>query len=79
MLVAIPRETNPHECRVAATPATVKKIIALGYDVVVASGCGERANFLDEEYASAGAKVESEAQKIWAEGDIVLTVAPPRK
>lgn len=77
MLVAIPRETNPNECRVAATPATVKKIIALGYEVVVASGCGERANFLDEQYVSAGATVESAHQKVWGESDIVLTVAPP--
>lgn len=77
MLVAIPRENSDDECRVAATPASVKKIIALGYEVLVECGCGERANFLDRQYEEAGAKVTSDASQIWSEADIVLTIAPP--
>ncbi|MCP4082541.1 MAG: Re/Si-specific NAD(P)(+) transhydrogenase subunit alpha [Planctomycetaceae bacterium] len=77
MLVAIPREKNPEECRVAATPASVKKIIALGYDVLVEKGCGERANYLDDQYADAGAQVQSDSQAVWGSADVILTVAPP--
>ena len=77
MLVAIPQENSDDECRVAATPASVKKMIALGYDVLVESGCGQRANFLDSQYEKAGAEVTSDGGKIWSQGDIVVTIAPP--
>ncbi len=77
MLVAIPREESSAECRVAATPQSVKKIIGLGYQVLVQSGCGERANFPDEQYRAAGATVTDDASEIWSRADLVLTIEPP--
>ena len=77
MLVAIPRENNDEECRVAATPASIKKIKALGYEVLVEQGCGERANFLDHQYKEAGAELTSDGARIWSEADVVVTIAPP--
>ena len=47
----------PGETRVAATPTTVPKLIALGYDVVVEAGAGEGSSFPDAAYAAAGATV----------------------
>ena len=38
MRIAVLKESAPGETRVAATPDTVKKIIALGHSVVVAAG-----------------------------------------
>ena len=77
MLVAIPRENAVDECRVAATPASIKKLKALGYDVAVEAGAGLKANFLDEQYQAAGAMLEPDSQQLWSAADIVLTVAPP--
>lgn len=66
---------RPGENRVAATPATVGKLIALGYDVLVAAGAGAAAAFPDSAYAQAGATVV-DADAAWG-AEIVLTVNPP--
>ncbi|WP_370447501.1 Re/Si-specific NAD(P)(+) transhydrogenase subunit alpha [Geodermatophilus sp. TF02-6] len=71
----MPRETRPGETRVAATPATVRQLLALGYGVVVESGAGAASSFPDEAYAEAGARVGS-GDEAWG-ADVVLHVAKP--
>lgn len=63
------------ETRVAATPNTVGKIIALGYEVLIEQGAGEASSFPDEEYKAAGALVVA-AGKAWG-ADIVMKVNAP--
>jgi NAD(P) transhydrogenase subunit alpha len=75
VLIGVPRETRPGETRVAATPATVKQLRALGYDVMVQAGAGAGASFPDAEYMAAGARVGSRTQA-WA-ADVVLHVNAP--
>jgi NAD(P) transhydrogenase subunit alpha len=65
----------PGENRVAATPTTVPKIIALGYEVVVESGAGAGSSFPDAAYAAAGASVV-DADTAWA-SPIILKVNAP--
>ena len=45
MKLGIPRESAPGETRVSATPDTVKKLCALGLEVMVERGAGEHAAF----------------------------------
>ena len=59
----------------AATPATVGKLLALGYDVVIETGAGAAASFPDETYAAAGATVGT-ADDAWR-ADVVLRVNAP--
>ena len=59
----------------AATPATVAKIVALGYDVVVETGAGAGSSFPDEAYAAAGARIGT-ADDAW-QADVVLRVNAP--
>ena len=73
--IGVPRETKPRETRVAATPATVVKLVALGYDVVVEAGAGHLSSFPDEAYAGAGATVGT-ADEAW-QADVVLRVNAP--
>ena len=47
MIIGVPQECAEGECRVAASPASVKKLIGLGYDVHVQTGAGDAANFPD--------------------------------
>ena len=75
MLIGVTRETRPGETRVAATPATVARLVALGYDVVVESGAGELSSFADEAYAEAGACVGT-AEEAWT-ADVVFRVNGP--
>jgi NAD(P) transhydrogenase alpha subunit len=60
---------------VAATPATVLKLVGLGYDVVVETGAGLASSFPDEAYAAAGACVGT-ADEAW-QADVVLRVNAP--
>ena len=76
MKVGIPKEIYPHECRVAATPDTVEKMVKLGLEVVVEAGAGDASSFADAAYIEAGAKITG-ASGVYAEADIVLKVRQP--
>ncbi|MEI7056276.1 Re/Si-specific NAD(P)(+) transhydrogenase subunit alpha [Nocardioides sp. CCNWLW239] len=75
MLIGVTRETKPGETRVAATPATVKQLTGLGYDVVIEGGAGEASSFTDEAYAEAGARIGTAADA-WG-ADLVFRVNAP--
>ena len=64
------------ESRVAATPETVKKLLALGYEVLVEKGAGAKAAFPDSAYKEAGAKIAVGAS-VW-KANIVLKVTHPQ-
>src|SRR5229473_1208352 len=76
--VVIAAETDPAEPRVAATPDTVKRMVAMGAEVAVEKGAGERAGILDKDLQGAGAKVASGEDTV-AGADIVLKVRRPSK
>ncbi|RXZ48443.1 Re/Si-specific NAD(P)(+) transhydrogenase subunit alpha [Agromyces binzhouensis] len=65
------------ETRVAATPATVKQLIGLGYEVVVEAGAGEASSFPDDAYVAAGAGLVTRESAFAS--DIVLKVNPPAR
>ena len=73
--IGVPRESRARETRVAATPATVTQLVALGYDVVVETGAGEGSSFPDDAYTAAGARV-APAEDAWA-AEVVLKVNAP--
>ncbi|MGM9515581.1 Re/Si-specific NAD(P)(+) transhydrogenase subunit alpha [Roseateles sp. DB2] len=75
MLIAVPQETAAGESRVAATPETVKKLVAQGHRVQVERGAGLRASVTDEAYAAAGAELVSREQAYAAE--MLLKVRAP--
>jgi H+-translocating NAD(P) transhydrogenase subunit alpha len=74
MKVAVVAESDPGEPRVAATPETVKKMIALGAEVAVEPGAGKKSGILDSDYTAAGASVSADALN---GADIVLQVRRP--
>ena len=76
MLIGIPREPNPEQTLVAGTPDSVKKLIKLGYEVVVESGAGERASFFDDAYEQAGAKIANR-EEAWGADIVVCLDTPP--
>ena len=75
--IAVPKETDPNEGRVAATPDTVKRYIALGATVVVESGAGEGSRVPDAEYVAEGAQIAADAKAAVKDADIVLKVRRP--
>jgi NAD(P) transhydrogenase subunit alpha len=77
MKVAIPAEVDPAEPRVAATPETVKKLKALGADVAVEGGAGQKSGIVDADYATAGAVIAASAAEAVADADLILKVRRP--
>lgn len=77
MKVGIPKEIHSGECRVAATPDTAKRLMKLGFEVLIESGAGALASFSDEAYQEAGCKIIGDAPILWAESDLVLKVRAP--
>lgn len=75
--IAILKETAESEKRVAGTPEIVKRYGAKGFEVLVESGAGVPASFMDSDYESAGAKIVKTATDATKSADIVLCVQSP--
>src|SRR5579864_2441063 len=76
MLIGIPRETRPGETRVAATPETIRKMLASGKNAaIVASGAGTASSIPDAAYEAAGARIGDAREALGA--DLVLKVRAP--
>jgi proton-translocating NAD(P)+ transhydrogenase subunit alpha len=74
MKIAVAKEIDPSEPRVAASPDTVKKFKALGFDVAVEPGAGIKSGLLDTDFSAAGADVSADAAK---DADVVIKVKRP--
>ena len=77
MKISIPKERRAHERRVAATPETVKKFVALGIDVAIEAGAGEASRITDAAYEAAGATIVSDVAQLLSDADVVLKVQRP--
>jgi H+-translocating NAD(P) transhydrogenase subunit alpha len=75
--VAVLKERFAGETRVAATPESVKKLVALGVEVVVEAGAGAGASIPDADFAAAGAKLAKTAKDALKSADVVLKVRGP--
>lgn len=75
LIIGVPLEIKSEEQRVAVTPETVKKMLALGCRVLVQKGAGERASLPDAAYLAVGA--ESVSAKEVFNANIILKVRAP--
>ncbi len=81
MKIAILKETQADESRVAVTPEIVKKYLSLwgenGVEIVIETGAGLRASFDDKDYEAAGGTIVKTANAALKNADIVLKVQRP--
>ncbi|HVC51962.1 MAG TPA: Re/Si-specific NAD(P)(+) transhydrogenase subunit alpha [Stellaceae bacterium] len=77
MKVAIVKERRAYERRVAATPDTVKQMIAAGFDVAVETAAGVEAGLIDDSYKAVGAAIVADAAAARADADFLLKVQRP--
>ena len=75
--IGVPREVAAGECRVAATPESVGKLVKAGFSVAVQAGAGQAAGYDDAQYVAAGATVAPDAAAVW-KMDVVVKVRPPQ-
>ena len=78
MKIAVAKESEPGERRVALTPDVVSRLVKKGLEISVESGAGDGSFFSNEAYVAAGATIVDDASVLWGNADIVLKVQPPR-
>ena len=76
MRVAVAKEIQPGERRVALTPDVVGRLVKKGTEVWVEAGAGDSACFSDAAYEAAGAEIIKDSQRLWREGRVILKVNP---
>lgn len=77
MKIGIPKERRPSEKRVAASPETVKKLSALGTELLVEKEAGQASFFSDRSYQEAGARIVPDEEALFRETDVILKVQRP--
>src|SRR5262245_40904215 len=77
MKIGIPKERRANEARVAVSPDTVKKLAALGAEIMVEAGAGAGSAIPDGAFAAAGARIAVDEAECLGDADIVLKVQRP--
>jgi NAD(P) transhydrogenase subunit alpha len=76
MKLCFPQEAHPGENRVAATPASVKKLVKLGFEVAVQRGAGDGSGYPDGDYEAAGAQIVAGREELLRLADALICVRP---
>ena len=74
--IGIPKEITYQENRVPLSPMAVQLLVDQGHSIQLESGCGEKANFTDLDYSSAGGEILDDKESIF-KNDVILKIAPP--
>jgi alanine dehydrogenase len=77
MRVGVPKEIKDHEDRVGLVPSSVRELVAKGHEVWVQETAGKGAGIADADYVKAGARIEADADAIWATADMIVKVKEP--
>jgi len=78
MKIAVAKEILAGEKRVAALPETVSKYIAMGHHVDVEASAGMGVYVSDSQYETAGARIISNTEELFAQADLMLKVKQPQ-
>jgi Alanine dehydrogenase/PNT, N-terminal domain len=72
LTIGVPKETYERECRVAATPESVARLLKANFKgVLVQQDAGALSKFNNDAYAAAGAQIVT---NVWKDADIILKV-----
>ncbi len=76
LFIGLPKEVYFEEKRICLTPDAVAALTQLGHKIVVETGAGEGANFSDQDYSEAGAKIAYNPEEVFGCG-VILKIEPP--
>ncbi|MFB6274961.1 MAG: Re/Si-specific NAD(P)(+) transhydrogenase subunit alpha [Halothece sp.] len=75
MKIAVTKEIEVGERRVALIPDVVSRLVKQGWEIHVESGAGEAGYFSDSAYEEAGATIVSDKATLWQNADIITKVS----
>lgn len=76
MTIGIPKAEVMQESRVALVPSAVAALTAIGFNVLVETGAGKKANYSDHRYSESGAEICHSREKLF-QSNVLLMAAPP--
>jgi NAD(P) transhydrogenase subunit alpha len=79
MKIGVPKECAPGENRVGLVPDVVKKLVRQKVEIVVEQGAGEKSGHSDAAFEEAGATIEADPAKLFADADVIVKVQRPQK
>jgi len=77
VIVGIPREIKNKEQRVAVVPSGLRELLWYGHKVIVERAAGEGSGISDNEYASEGAEIVENPEKVYGEAEMIVKVKEP--
>jgi NAD(P) transhydrogenase subunit alpha len=77
MVIAVPRENCPGECRVALVPSFVEPLIGSGHTVIIEKKAGSASGYPDEQYIEKGARVMTDRRELVHAADALFLVTGP--
>ncbi|MDF1867961.1 MAG: alanine dehydrogenase [Saprospiraceae bacterium] len=77
MIIGVPKEIKPSENRVALTPAGAYELTKRGHTVYVQSTAGNGSGFSDDEYVTAGAKIQPTIEATYDIAEMIIKVKEP--
>lgn len=75
--IGLPKEISNDERRISLTPGGVSVLKANGHEIYIEKGAGDEANFIDKEYADAGAEMAYSIDELYKKSEMIVKVAPP--
>ena len=78
MRIGVPKEIKNHEYRVGLTPQGVAELKRRGHAVLVQTLAGAGVGFTDEQYLAAGATICADAERVFAEAEMIVKVKEPQ-
>lgn len=79
MIVGAPKETLRDERRVALVPGVIPSLTKAGLEVLVETGAGSAAGFVDRAYADKGATIVSSRGELFTRADVIVQVRGDRE
>jgi alanine dehydrogenase len=76
LFIGVPKETHLQEKRICLTPDAVAALTNHGHKIIIETGAGEGANYTDNEYSEAGAKISYSTEEVFG-CNLILKVEPP--
>jgi proton-translocating NAD(P)+ transhydrogenase subunit alpha len=77
MVIAVPRENCPVECRVALVPSFIEPLIGSGHAVIIEKEAGLASGYPDEQYIEKGARVMTDHRELIHTADALFLVGGP--
>ena len=78
MKIGCPKEIKPQEFRVGMTPNAAFEAVKNGHSVIIETGAGDGAGFVDADYEAAGATIIGTADEVFAAADMIVKVKEPQ-